>query len=152
MPKLREPGETTKVEVAATPAPLTATLAGEDGAFDTTLTLPVVAPEVSGKNCTLNALLWPGAIVRGAVSPVMVTPAPVALSCEIFRLPVPVFVITTGCDFDCPFIKLPKLMLAGETLIPACTPVPERLSPGAAPGASLLMPTVPPTNPVVVGV
>ena len=150
-PKLKEAGETDNVDVAAVPVPVTAMPAGEFGAFDTTLIVPLVLPEVCGANCTLNVLLWLGAIVIGAVSPVMVTPAPVALSCVIFRLAVPVLVITTGCDFDCPFIKLPKLMLAGETLIPACTPVPERLRPGAAPGASLLMPTVPPTNPVAVG-
>ena len=42
-------------------------------------------------------------------------------------------------------------MLAGETLIAGCTPVPERAKPGAAPGASLEIPTVPPTNPVAVG-
>ena len=57
LPKLREPGETSKVDVAAAPAPLSATLAGEFGAFDRTLMVPLVLPEVCGANFTLTVLL-----------------------------------------------------------------------------------------------
>ena len=71
-------------------------------------------------------------------------PAPLELSCDMVRFAVPVFVTVTVCDFVCPSTRLPKLRLAGETLIPGCTPVPDKLKPGAAPGASLTSATVPP--------
>ena len=56
-PKLKEAGETDKVDVAAMPVPVTAMPAGEFGAFDTTLIVPLVLPEFCGANCTLKVLL-----------------------------------------------------------------------------------------------
>ena len=90
-------------------------------------------------------------MVNGVEIPLTLTPAPIAFICEIVRFAVPVLVMVTTCDFDCPFTKLPKLMLAGDRLTPGCTPVPERLRPGAAPGALLATATVPPATPVLVG-
>lgn len=56
-------------------------------------------------------------MVSGVVIPLTVMPVPVAVSCEIFRSAVPVLVMVTDCDFDWPSIRLPKLRLAGETLM-----------------------------------
>lgn len=150
-PKLKEVGPTPSVVVLATPDPLTATVAGEFGALLATLMLPLVLPALCGAYSTLKLLLCPTAIVNGVATPFTLTPDPVEPNCVTVRLAVPVFVIVTGCDFDWPSTKLPKLMLAGETLIPGCTPVPDSATPGAAPGASLVIPTVPPTIPVAVG-
>lgn len=55
------------------------------------------------------------------------------------------------CDFVCPSTTLPKLKLAGETLKPACAPVPLKLIVSGDPGASLVTVIVPVILPVVVG-
>lgn len=151
LPKLSEAGFAEIVPVAATPVPLTATDTGDFGALLAMVTLPLVVPAVCGAYCTLNVLLCPAAIVSGVVTPLTLTPAAVEPSCEMVRFAVPVLVMVTGCVFDCPSTRLPKVMLAGEMLIAGCTPVPESANPGAVPGASLVIPTVPPTTPVAVG-
>ena len=151
LPKLTEAGFAVTVLVAVTPVPLTGTDTCEFGALLAMVTLPLVAPAACGAYCTLNVLLCPAAIVSGVVTPLTLTPVAVDPSCEMVRFAVPVLVIVTGCVFDCPSTRLPKLMLAGETLIAGCTPVPDSANPGATPGASLLIATVPPTTPVAVG-
>jgi hypothetical protein len=55
------------------------------------------------------------------------------------------------CDLVCPSTMLPKLKLAGETLRPACAPVPLRFIVSGDPGASLVTFTVPVAFPGVVG-
>jgi hypothetical protein len=115
------------------------------------LMLPLATPAVCGANRAVRVLLCPAAIVRGVATPLTLKPGPVELTCVIVRFALPVFVMATGNDLVCPSIKLPKLILAGETLIPAWTPVPVNARPGAAPGASLVIPTVPPVVPVAVG-
>ena len=90
-------------------------------------------------------------MVNGVVIPLTVMPVPVADICEIFRSAVPVLVMLTDWDLDWPSIRLPKLMLAGETLMAGWTPVPVMAKPGAVPGASLAIPTVPPRSPVDAG-
>lgn len=99
----------------------------------------------------MKELLWPAAMVSGRLMPVTVRPEPLALTWETVKAAEPLLVIVTDLEADWPSKTLPKLRLAGETLMPGCTPVPVRLNPGAAPGASLVMATVPPTWPVAVG-
>ena len=117
-PKLRDAGLTDNVAVAATPVPLRATTVGEVEALVTRLMLPLARPAVCGANCAVNVLLFPAAIVRGVATPLTLNPAPVELTCATVKSALPVFVMITGSDFVCPSIKLPKLILVGDTLIP----------------------------------
>ena len=60
------------VLVAATPVPLSATVAGEFGALLAILTVPDRLPAVVGANTALNVTLAPGATVLGTLSPLTV--------------------------------------------------------------------------------
>ena len=151
LPKLSDDGLNERVLVAATPVPLRPITVAGVAALLVRLMLPVALPAVCGANCTLKVLLWAAGMVSGVVIPLTVKPVPVALICEIFRSAVPVLVMVTAWDLDWPSTRLPKLILAGETLMAGWTPVPVMARPGATPGASLAMPTVPPRSPVVVG-
>lgn len=117
LPKLSEDGFGDKVLVAATPVPLQPIIVAELEALLVRLMLPLAAPAVCGANCTLKVLLWDAGMVSGVVIPLTVVPVPVADICEIFRSAVPVLVMVTDWDLDWPSIRLPKLMLAGETLM-----------------------------------
>jgi len=64
---------------------------------------------------------------------------------------VPVLVIAKPCDFVWPSTTLPKLKLAGETLNPACVPVPLKATEVGEVTALLAMLTVPFRVPAVVG-
>jgi hypothetical protein len=64
---------------------------GEFGALLTSEIEPVTFPAVPGANTTLNAVLWPGGIVIGSVSPDVLKPAPVTAALEIVTLAVPPF-------------------------------------------------------------
>ena len=90
-PKLRLPGLTLSVYVAATPVPLSETADGEFGALLTTVTEPLTAPAEVGAYCTLKVLVAPGASVSGTVTPPTVKPEPVAEICEMLKLAVPLF-------------------------------------------------------------
>jgi len=81
------------VRVAATPDPLKANAVGEPGALLTILMLPVADPVAVGWNCALNVFDWPGFNEAGSVKPVALKPAPVALTCVMVSVPLPVFVI-----------------------------------------------------------
>ena len=117
LPKLSEDGLSDMVLVAARPVPLMPMTVAELEALLLRLMLPLAAPAVCGVNFTLKVLLSDAAIVSGVVIPLTVMPVPVAVICEIFRSAVPVLVMVTDCDFDWPSIRLPKLTLAGETLM-----------------------------------
>ena len=54
-------------------------------------------------------------------------------------------------DFVWPFTTLPKLKVAGETLKPACAPIPDKLIVSGDPGASLVTRIVPVALPAAVG-
>jgi len=62
-----------------------------------------------------------------------------------------VFVTVKTCDFVWPSTTLPKLKLEGETLRPACTPVPLKATESGDPFASLTSVTEPVTLPVALG-
>jgi hypothetical protein len=63
----------------------------------------------------------------------------------------PVLVIVNTCDAFCPFKTLPKLKLAGETLNPACAPVPFSTIVAGELDASLTTVREPLALPVTVG-
>jgi hypothetical protein len=98
LPKDRFAGFAESVTVAATPVPLSVTLAGELGALLTMLTVPARFPAVLGANNTVKEALPPLAIVAGAVSPLTLKPLPLTLSCEIVKEALPVFVTVNACD------------------------------------------------------
>jgi hypothetical protein len=77
--------------VDAIALPLMEIASGEFGALLTSEIEPVTFPAVPGANTTLNAVLWPGGIVIGSVSPDVLKPAPVTAALEIVTLAVPPF-------------------------------------------------------------
>jgi hypothetical protein len=70
LPKLIEFGESPSE--AETPSPFRGTVVGESSALLVIVTTPVVAPFEAALNATLSVAALPGAIVVGAVSPVIV--------------------------------------------------------------------------------
>ena len=65
-------------------------------------------------------------MVSGVASPVTLNPLPTRVACVTLSAEVPELVMVTGCDLEVPLTMFPKLKLAGDTVIPGCTPVPER--------------------------
>ena len=98
LPKERLVGFAESVTVAATPVPLSVTLAGELGALLMMLTVPVRFPAALGANSTVKDALPSAAMVAGVVSPLTLKPLPLTLSCEIVKGAVPVFVTVNACD------------------------------------------------------
>jgi len=84
-----------RVICGCTPLPLSEIVGGELVALLTTLRLPVALTAVAGAKLTLSAKLWPAARVMAPVKPLTPYPAPVAVTCEMLTLPVPVFVSET---------------------------------------------------------
>jgi hypothetical protein len=91
--------------------PLKEIVAGELVALLTTLILPATAPVAAGAKLALSAKLWPAARVTVPEKPVTLNPAPVAATCEMLTLPVPVFVNVKACDVELPTLVFPKLKL-----------------------------------------
>jgi len=108
-------------------------------------------PAVVGAKHCIECALAPGASV-GRTESVHCVAVPVALTCEIVREAVPEFVIVKACDFVCPLMTLPKLKLAGLTVNPACTPVPDNAIVAGEPAALLVTVTLPLALPLAVGV
>jgi hypothetical protein len=115
-PKLALPG--VAVICACVPAPLKEIVI--DG-FDALLMIemfPLLLPELAGANCALREVLWPAATVIGAVSPLMLKPAPDAVACEIVTLAEPKFVRVMDWLPLLPTFTDPKLTLEG--FAPSC--------------------------------
>jgi len=96
------------------PVPLSEIVAGELVALLTTATLPARLPAEAGANVTLKEVDWPAARFSGSVIPLVVKPAPVALTCEMETLEFPVLEIVTLCVALVPVVRLPKLSDAGD--------------------------------------
>jgi hypothetical protein len=79
----------------------------------TTVTLPARLPAEAGANVTMKEVDWPAARFSGSAIPLVVKPVPVALSCEMETLELPVLEIETLCVALVPVVKLPKLSDAG---------------------------------------
>jgi len=92
LPNARLVGLAVSAGVAATPVPLRVTVAGEFGALLVTVTLPVTAPADGGRNCTLKLLDCPAVSEIGSGKVPRLKPVPLALTCDIESVPVPLFV------------------------------------------------------------
>jgi hypothetical protein len=124
LPKLILAGLKLSVRVAATPVPLSATVAGMLEALLVMLTVPLTEPAEAGAYCTLKLALWPGVKVAGRLRPLKVKPEPVTVADEIVKFAEPVLVTWKVCELALPTTTEPKAALAGVTLKPAWTPVP----------------------------
>ena len=93
------------------PVPLREIVAGELVAVLTTLMLPLTAPTAVGAKLAVSARLWPAARVTPPEKPETLNPAPLEATCEMFTLPVPVFVTVTAWDAEAPNRALPKFKL-----------------------------------------
>src|SRR5207245_2476639 len=138
------------VEEAATPVPLSATVAGEFGALLEIDTEPLKLPAAFGANCTLKFPLCPGPSVVGIARPLKLNPVPVTVACEIVKLAVPLFLTCIVCEFVFPDTTEPKLALDGVTLNPACTPVPVTAASAFTPSLFVTV-KLPVAAPLVVG-
>ena len=80
-------------------------------------TFPVTAPPAVGANCTLKVALCPAVSVKGKVSPLRLTPVPVAVAAEIVRLELPELVRVSFRVFVLPRTTFPKAKLVGFGVI-----------------------------------
>ena len=69
LPKLTLAGLADMLTVAATPVPLSETVAGEFGALLTRLMEPFKVPALVGANVALNEVLFPAATFAGVANP-----------------------------------------------------------------------------------
>jgi hypothetical protein len=113
-----------RVNVAATPVPVSATVAGEPGALLVMVRFPLALPVDVGENCALNVLACPGFKVSGRVNPLVLKALPVTLTWETVNAAVPVLLSWIVWELVAPTVALPKLKLDGVMLNAACTPVP----------------------------
>jgi len=123
-PKLKLLELRLRVSVAATPVPVSATVAGEPGALLVIVRLPLALPADVGENCALNVLAWLGFNVRGRVNPLVLKALPVTLIWETVSAAVPVLLSWIVWESVVPTVVFPKLKLDGVMLNAACTPVP----------------------------
>ena len=96
------------------PVPESAITSGEFVALLTTVTLPVRLPAEAGANLTLKEVDWPAARLRGSVLPLTPKPVPLALTCEMETLALPVLEMVMLCVALVPVVRLPKLSDAGD--------------------------------------
>jgi hypothetical protein len=87
---------------------------------------PEAAPLACGANATLNVRLCPAFSVVGTLMPVMVNPAPLAVTCEMLTVDPPELVNVSDFVRLAPSCTAPKSMLAGfAPTIPGVTPTPD---------------------------
>lgn len=113
LPNARLEGFAPSRKVAVTPVPLTGMESGEPGALFVSDTDPLTRPAEVGENTMLNDEFLPARIEVGSVSPLMLTPAPVALAAEIMSVAVPLFVTVIVCELLVPVVTFPKLTVDG---------------------------------------
>lgn len=113
-----------RVSVAATPVPVSATVAGEPGAVLVMVKLPLTVLAAVGENCTLNVLDCDAFKVSGRVNPVVLNALPVTLTWDTVKAAVPVLLSWMVCESVDPTETVPKPTLDGVILNAACTPVP----------------------------
>ena len=80
----------------------------------TTVIAPVTLPAVLGPNTALNVVAFPAPMVTGAVSPVVLNPAPEAVTEEIVTVAPPPFVRLMVCELLVPVATLPNAAVVGE--------------------------------------
>jgi hypothetical protein len=148
-PKLKLVGFAPSCTLGATPVPASAIVSGEVGALLTSVTEPETPPEVDGVKTVLNVAVLPAATVSGALIPEVLKPVPVAATCEIVRLALPLFETVTVCELLLPTTTLPKVAVDGVAAIFGCVPVPLNATDMGEPGALLaneMLPLAPPVE------
>jgi hypothetical protein len=150
LPKLRLLELKLRVSVAATPAPVSATEAGEPGALLVMVRLPLALPADVGANCTLNVFDCPAFTDNGKVNPLVLNSLPVTLTWETVNAPVPVSLSWMVWESLDPTVTLPKPTLDGVIVSAGCTPAPVTGMTALAP-CVLVMVTFPLTLSLVVG-
>jgi len=99
--------------IAATPAPVAATIAGEAGSLLAIEMLPEAALAAVGVKVTVRVVLWPAANVNGTEAPLSAKPVPEAEACETVMAADPVLVNVRLCLLLAPSATLPKFSAAG---------------------------------------
>ena len=94
-----------------TPLPLSEIVAGELLALLTTLRLATALPAGVGAKLTVTVRLCPAGRVTAPGKPLTTNHVPTMATCEMFTLPVPVFVSAIACEALLPTRTLPKFML-----------------------------------------
>ena len=113
MPKLML-GGVSATAPGLTAVPVIATATFEFAAVDVIARLPVTGPAEAGVKVTWKVELWPAAMASGKVRPLILTPAPVAIACEMVALVPPEFVKVTVWLCVFPSVTLPKATLVGK--------------------------------------
>lgn len=137
----------------AAPVPERAIVAGEPVALLVTVTVPLSAPPVVGKNTTLKLTFCPALNVTGALAPLRLKAAPVSVILEMVTLEFPVLVTVTFFVKDEPVFTLPnaRLVALNERVCDALTPMPLNAIVAGEFGALLTIETAPLTVPVEAG-
>ena len=104
------------------------TTRGELVALLVTVTPPVRLPAEAGAQVTLNEVDCPAESEIGNETPVALKPVPLAATCEMVTVELPVLVRVTFREAALPVGRLPKLNEAGfaESVTTCATPVPLR--------------------------
>ncbi len=157
LPKLMGEGDMVSCgDDVITPVALIATDAGDPAALLVIERLPLIATADVGTQIATKELLWPPVKFSGSVRPVVVKPAPVAVTAEMVSVPAPVFCkVTSFAPLLCT-VTLPKATGEGVTVncggVLAATPVPFRAMEVGEAGSSLTIEMLPETAPRTVGV
>ena len=133
------------------PVPLKLIVVGEFGALLTIEMLPLALPADVGANLALNVVLNPAPNVNGAVIPVVLKPAPAAVTAEIVTVAPPPFVSVMVCELFVPVATLPNATLVGVAASCGCVPVPLKLIVVGEFGALLTIEMLPLALPADVG-
>jgi hypothetical protein len=114
-PKLRLEGPTEIASFAAATSPVTGNAAVTAAVFVNTETDPLKAPAAFGVNCTVKVLLVPGFNSVDPENPLMLKPAPLAITPVTVSASSPVFESLNDSELCTPAIAEEKLMLDGVT-------------------------------------
>jgi len=132
------------------PVPVTGTLSGV--ALLAILTVPDVVPAAPGEKRTVSATEFPGVTVAGSAGPLMLSPVPVMVVCEMIKLAFPESLSVSVWVFDTPTGTLPKATLDGTAEICGAMPTPLKATVKFGLLAVLVTVTVPAAEPMAVGV
>ena len=91
LPKFRLAGLAPSRRVSVTPVPLRLTVTGVLEALLVIVRLPDALPAEVGENAIVAVVCWPGLMVRGTETPLMLNPGPVMAACVTVSAAVPVF-------------------------------------------------------------
>ncbi len=96
---------------ACAPVPVTPMFNGELAASLTMVIVPVMLEAAVGANADVSLALCEGFNVAGVITPLTVTPDPVALTLLILTAALPLLVKTIWLSADAPTATVPKLTL-----------------------------------------